>query len=72
MNVRISSCVSGMAEITWSAARDNNDPISAYVVYYNSSHDDVARKGVGSLLVYSLLLLLSVIVIPNLDLYFPL
>jgi len=34
-----------MAEVTWSAARDNNDPISAYVVYYNSSHDDVNRQG---------------------------
>ena len=34
-----------MAEVTWSAARDNNDPISDYVVYYNSSHDDVTQLG---------------------------
>jgi len=44
-NVRITSCVTGMAEIKWSAARDNNDPISAYIVYYNSSHGDLMRQG---------------------------
>jgi len=61
-NVRISSCVSGMAEITWSAARDNNDPISAYVVYYNSSHDDVRRQGARPLSAQSLLLRFTAII----------
>jgi hypothetical protein len=39
-DVRVSSCVSGSAEVTWSPGFDNNAPITAFVVQYNTSHED--------------------------------
>jgi hypothetical protein len=41
-HVRLTSCASDSAEITWSPAADNNEPIVEYVVYVSTSHDDVA------------------------------
>lgn len=33
------SCGSQKAEIAWVAGADNNDPITEYTVYYNTSFD---------------------------------
>ena len=33
-------CASSSAEITWSAGSDNNSPITAYIVLYNTTYDD--------------------------------
>jgi len=39
-DVRLTSCSSGSAEVTWSPGSENNSPIVAYIVHYNTSHDD--------------------------------
>jgi len=36
-DVRLIGCGTGSADVGWNAGSDNNDPITEYIVYYNTS-----------------------------------
>ena len=39
-DVELSACQQTFAVVTWSSAADNNAPITGFIVYYATSHDD--------------------------------
>ena len=47
-NVQLGSCSSWLAVVSWSPGSDNNDPISHYIIYYNTSSDEPDRFTEGA------------------------
>jgi len=46
--VRINSCQTTYADVSWSPGADNNDPITGYVVYFSTSNDaELSVSGAG-------------------------
>lgn len=42
-SVQFKTCAANYATIEWASGKDNNDPITQYIVYYNTSHDEIGK-----------------------------
>jgi len=47
-DVHLTSCATIKAVVEWSPGSDNNDPVTQYIVYYNTSFDEPDRFTEGT------------------------